>query len=167
MTQIGFFYRVLPVVPKGGDDANAQERGHFKRHQYPSGAATQCRLPRAARRCGLLLPEEAKERAQIGDDRDQRHQQQVGGVELDRNVEEEVEEHDIGHDERREHGAQQRGAAIEQQQRAEKLDAAADLLINLVHAQQRPEHGQRRGLSHGLIQYRQRRRRHLDGKDLP
>ncbi len=90
-----------------------------------------------------MQEEKVEEARHVGDDEGERHEDKVGGVELDGDVVAEVVEDDVGGEEGGEELAKQAGAAKEDEDAGGDFGGAADHLVDGIEADEGPEHGHR------------------------
>ena len=102
----------------------------------------------------------------VGNDERDRHEHEVGGVELDGDVETKVVEDDVGGEEGGEEFAEQAGSTEEDEDAGGDFGGAADHLVDGVEADEGPEHGHWGGVAEGLIEVGEMRRRHLQRESL-
>jgi hypothetical protein len=119
--------RDLKVAPADGhEDGLDDEEGDGKdnlgdENGDAPGAAAGAGSPGGGGRGRFVAPEEAAEGEGVGQGEEDAAKQQVDGEELHRDVEAEVVEDDVGHDEGGEEGSGERRAALEQEDAAEEF----------------------------------------------
>lgn len=119
--------RDLKMVPTDGDEDRADDKEGDGEDDLgdedgdATGAAADDRNPGGPGRSRFVAPEVAAKGERVGQGKEDAAEEQVGSEELDRNVIAEVVEDHVCDNEGGEEGAEERGAAVEEEDTAEDL----------------------------------------------